>query len=95
MQAAQPKNQFGGSALIQHTSTWTFYCRAKLNGKMIRASSGKEVLTTVIDRLLLKLAELIAVAEDVVKASPNETLDKGSERSQYPPHGHLAGHART
>ena len=34
---------------------------------MIRASSGKEVLTTVIDRLLLKLAELIAVAEDVVK----------------------------
>lgn len=47
-----------GEHLIQHTPTQTYYCRAKVNGKTIRASLDTNVLTTARDRLPLKLAEL-------------------------------------
>jgi hypothetical protein len=47
-----------GEHLVQHTPTGTFYCRAKLKGKTIRASLETDVLTTARDRLPLKLAEL-------------------------------------
>jgi integrase len=47
-----------GEHLVQHTPTQTFYCRAKIKGKTIRASLETDVLTTARDRLPLKLAEL-------------------------------------